>query len=607
MAAWGHGRYARRAEALAERFGAPLLRFEDPFLRSLRAGRDGEPPLGLLIDRQRAHFDPSGPSDLEDILRTHPLAAADDGALAEMRETGLTKYAATLDLDPLARDAVLVIDQTRGDASVRLSGACGTTFAAMLQAARDDHPGRRIVVKAHPETAGGHRPGHIAEGPGLSRDARPVTPATLFRHAAAVYTVSSQLGFEAILHGHRPVVFGQPFYAGWGLTEDRALSAATRARRTRRLTAAQLFDGAMRAYPVWHDPHRDARCGPLDAVRVLEARRRAWREDRAGWCAPGLRLWKRAPTRRFLSGRLGFRDDPSRARVVWGTQPDPPAAAAARCGWRTGSSGRGAWGPLWSPPCRWCWTARGCTTTPGIRRTWMAISRAASRPPERLDRARRLRESIVAAAVTKYNLAGGTVPLPPGYVLVIGQVEDDASVRLGADADEAALLRAARAAHPGATLVFKPHPDVEAGLRRGRTGAREADVVARGAALPPLIEGASRVWTLTSTAGFEALLRGVPVTVMGRPFYAGWGLTRDLGGPMPRRHAASLDALVHGALIDAPRYHDPVTGTACPPEAAIHRLASGDVPAWPALRILSKAQGVLASLRAGPRSRPDPP
>jgi capsular polysaccharide export protein len=33
--------------------------------------------------------------------------------------------------------------------------------------------------------------------------------------------VSSQLGFEAILAGHRPVTFGVPFYAGWGLTDDR--------------------------------------------------------------------------------------------------------------------------------------------------------------------------------------------------------------------------------------------------------------------------------------------------------------------------------------------------------------------------------------------------
>ena len=34
--------------------------------------------------------------------------------------------------------------------------------------------------------------------------------------------------------------------------------------------------------------------------------------------------------------------------------------------------------------------------------------------------------------------------------------------------------------------------------------------------------------TMTSLAGFEALLRGKPVTTHGQPFYAGWGLTEDI-------------------------------------------------------------------------------
>ena len=105
----------------------------------------------------------------------------------------------------------------------------------------------------------------------------------------AVYTVSSQMGFEAILAGHRPHVFGQPFYAGWGLSED--FTPVTR--RQRRLTRAQLFAAAMILYPVWYDPCRDRLC-PLDeAISALEAQVRAWREERHGWQASGMRLWKR--------------------------------------------------------------------------------------------------------------------------------------------------------------------------------------------------------------------------------------------------------------------------------------------------------------------------
>ena len=44
-------------------------------------------------------------------------------------------------------------------------------------------------------------------------DTSTVSTWDLLEGAIAVYTVSSQMGFEAILAGHRPVVFGQPFFA----------------------------------------------------------------------------------------------------------------------------------------------------------------------------------------------------------------------------------------------------------------------------------------------------------------------------------------------------------------------------------------------------------
>jgi hypothetical protein len=79
---------------------------------------------------------------------------------------------------------------------------------------------------------------------------------------------------------------------------------------------------------------------------------------------------------------------------------------------------------------------------------------------------------------------------------------------------------------------------------------------------------------MTSGLGFEALIRGVPVTTLGAPFYAGWGLTTDLGEVPPRRRARpSLPALVHATLVAYPRYHDPVTGLPCPVEVAVERLA----------------------------------
>jgi capsular polysaccharide export protein len=170
-------------------------------------------------------------------------------------------------------------------------------------------------------------------------------------------------------------------------------------------------------------------------------------------------------------------------------------------------------------------------------------------------------------------------------------------------------LTAATQANPGARLIYKPHPDVESGLRPGQISDRDlaglADVVARRADPLSLIAACDEVWTMTSLLGFEALIRGKPVTCLGAPFYAGWGLTRDLG-PLPdrRRHAddghplprPDLIQLVHAALIAYPRYFDPISRRPCTPEVVVERLAKGEI-ARPglALRILAKLQGQLAS------------
>ncbi len=116
-----------------------------------------------------------------------------------------------------------------------------------------------------------------------------------------------------------------------------------------------------------------------------------------------------------------------------------------------------------------------------------------------------------------------------------GQVEDDASILKGAGEirSNLALLRAAWEANPDAVILYKPHPDVEAGLRPGAIPEAEAlkyaDMVLPRADMAALLPQIDEIWTLTSLTGFEALLRGKRVTTLGAPFYAGWGLTTDLG------------------------------------------------------------------------------
>nr|WP_159965598.1 capsular polysaccharide biosynthesis protein [Profundibacterium mesophilum] len=652
VAVWGRAGAAHRGEAVAARRGAHILRLEDPFLRSLHPGRAGEPPMGLLIDRRGAYFDSAAPSDLEHLLAGHPL---DDTALLDRARAGiqrmqalhLSKYCAVDPAAPLPEPGyVLVVDQTRGDASIEHGAGSAALFAEMLAFARIENPGARIVIKTHPETAQGYRAGHY--GPS-DLDARtqlldtPVSPWTMLEGAVGVYAVTSQLGFEAILAGHRPRIFGQPFYGGWGLTQDESPVP----RRSRRLTRAQLFAGAMILYPVWYDPWRD-RIGRFeDAMEALGAQARTWREDRGGYVAAGMRLWKRPVIRTMFGGhgRLSFGDPPERAArraaatgrslLVWagrmGNAEAPPPGSLASAPVIRVEDGflrsRGL-GAALVPPLSLVRDDLGIYYDPARpSRLERLIGAAANLPGHAEERAARLRRALVAHGLSKYNLGGSDAAdalaaLPPGRrrILVAGQVEDDASILCGAPGcgGNRGLLAQCRAARPDAAILYKPHPDVEAGLRRGAVepamlagladaNAPEADPVA-------LLDHVEELWTMTSLVGFEALLRGLPVVCTGMPFYAGWGLTHDVGPPdgaggtahavrtAARRTARpSLDQLVHAVLIDYPRYRDPVSGLPCTPEVIVERLAEGKLHGrGPFLRSLSKLQGLLAT--AGLRS-----
>jgi capsular polysaccharide export protein len=612
---WGQGARTRRGLAVARTSGAGALWVEDGFLRSVRTGRSGDAPLSLLIDRQGVHFDPKTPSDLEQILTEHPLDDPDlldraRATITTLQQQHLSKYN---NFDPAAKppDAgyVLVIDQTRDDAAVRASGADARSFAAMLACALAEHPDRRIVIKTHPETSAGQRQGYLAHLP--LNDPRvtiwntPVSPWALLGGAVAVYTISSQLGFEAILQGHRPVIFGQPFYSGWHLSDDRNPPP----RRGRALTALQLCAAALILYPVYYDPYHDRLCQIEDALRTLTALSDAWRWDHQGWVAQDMRLWKRQPLQQFFGQyqRLHFakanKPVPKGRRVMrWASSQDREAVLVEDGFLRSRGLGADLVAPL-----SLVLDDLGIYYNP---QRPSRLERIIAHSPPLADaeytRAQQLIAQITAAGLSKYNLRNPPMPALPTSgqrILVPGQVEDDASVQWGGIdglRSNAALLAATRAANPDAVIIYKPHPDVRAGLRAGSlTNADHwADVVLQDTDPIAAIKACDAIWTITSLLGFEALLHNRPVTCLGMPFYAGWGLTTDLcPKPARRDRAVDLPTLVHAALIRYPRYRDPVTGLPCPVEIIAHRLHKNQIPPAPwANRSLAKLQGVFASM-----------
>jgi len=472
----------------------------------------------------------------------------------------------------------------------------------LLFLAREENPGARILVRT------GAAGGQLGGGE-LPDDAETVPADTLVHDllegAVAVYTVGAALGFDAIFAGHRPCVLGEPFYAGRGLTDDRGPIT----RRRRPLTRAQLFAAAIIATPLWYDPHRDRLCGIEDAISAEAALARAAREDARGYVASGMRLWKRAHVRAALGGDVRFAG-PSRAaalagrtgrrRLVWGSAPADTPVLRMEDGFLR-SRGLGA---RLVPPLSLTLDDLGIYYDPASEsRLERLIAASGALPAAEIRRAEELMGSIRRSGLSKYNIGGNPeAAIPEDAVLVPGQVEDDASILLGAVGVRTNLdfLRLVRSENPDRTILYKPHPDVEAGLRAGRVpdddALNYADIVLQGADPAALLERVAEVWTITSLIGFEALMRGVQVTCAGLPFYAGWGLTRDLA-PAPQRRGArpTLAGLVHAALIGYPRYLDPVSGMPAPPEVIAERLASGEGPR-PRPGLLAKLQGLRATV-----------
>jgi len=505
---------------------------------------------------------------------------------------------------------------------VSLGAADANTFTAMLAAARAENPGATVYVKTHPEVSSGRKRGYLTA---VQDDANTVVlreavePASLFEQMDKVYVVSSTLGFEALLAGKPVTCFGLPWYAGWGATDDRQ----TCPRRQRRHTVDSLFAAAYFHYARYLNPETFQRGTIFDVIDWL-ARQRRMAQDRPPAIAVGLRRWKAynlAPMLSLQARAVRFAANAAKARAMhpapgtdllqWGAAPSPGLAQLAQ---ETGarllrmedgfvrSVGLGS--DLIRP-----WSlvldAKALYFDPGAPSGLEDLLSARAFTPADLAEAARVRAFIVAHGLTKYNHE----PREPArwpttgrpVVLVPGQVEDDASIRLGCTRvrTNLDLLRAARQACPAAFIVYKPHPDVSSGNRAGKVPQAQAlaiaDHVENHLSVVSCIEACDELHTMTSLAGFDALLRGKRVVTHGQPFYAGWGLTDDRaegGAALARRtRRLTLDELVAGALLHYPLYWDWRLGgyTHC---MAVLRALAGQ-------RDALAAQGMLGRLRTG--------
>jgi capsular polysaccharide export protein len=138
------------------------------------------------------------------------------------------------------------------------------------------------------------------------------------------------------------------------------------------------------------------------------------------------------------------------------------------------------------------------------------------------------------------------------------------------------LIERVRKNNPDSYIIYKPHPDVIAGNRRGNLPphfVREyCDLTVTDISIDTCIHCADEVHTITSLSGFDAILRNKKVVTYGMPFYAGWGLTVDMHRCERRRRLLTNDELVAGTLLLYPRYIHPITKEFCEIELVLDEI-----------------------------------
>lgn len=247
-------------EALAQRTGAALLRMEDGFIRSVGLGSDFVPPGSLVLDHSGIYFDPRTQSDLERLLNTCAFGTEDLRQASVVRdlivEHGITKY----NIEPRQKPSwavtgqyvVLVPGQVEDDASVKYGCENVRTNLGLLAQARAACPDALIVYKPHPDVAVKNRNGKVHIDDALRYADVIETNVSIISCIEAcdeVHTMTSLTGFDALLREKRVIVYGRPFYAGWGLTVD----ILPILRRERKLTLHELIAGSLIRYPIYWD------------------------------------------------------------------------------------------------------------------------------------------------------------------------------------------------------------------------------------------------------------------------------------------------------------------------------------------------------------------
>lgn len=588
VAGWGRKPTARQALEISRKYHIPYLSLEDGFIRSVELGVDKGQPLSLIVDPEGIYYDATRPSLLEGMLNkenfSEELLTEAQLSMEFIVEHKISKYNHTNKLfSPRINNSkknILLVDQTANDMSVELGLANEESFRQMYEHALNIYPDENIYIKVHPDVIARKKEGYLSKlslDPRVNIISKDTNPIDLVSYMDHVMVVTSQLGFEALMLGKKVSCFGVPFYACWGLTEDHL----TCERRTRQRSLIEVFAAAYLRYPSYIRPQTGIPGRLLDVLEYIKLHKELKDSTKINKLV-GIPVWKRQFIRPFFDEQttLNFISSHSKSTrsiandckyIVWSYQAGGVSQRLHETQIERIEDGffrSVGLGSNFHPPWSLVKDDLGMYFNPRAPSRLEQILNTTGFDEVDLKEACLIRKYIIEHELSKYNTdisreLNINNEDNRKVLFVPGQVADDASIIYGSANDIRTiedLLTNLRNTYPNAFILFKPHPDVVKGNRRGMYLDSKlinlCDHIETEASVLQCIKIADEVHTLTSQTGFDALLRGKKVYTYGGPFYAGWGLTSDLMNFPRRTRMLSLDELVAGTLIYYPKYYN---------------------------------------------------
>ncbi|TDJ82107.1 capsular polysaccharide biosynthesis protein [Campylobacter volucris] len=604
---WGRKKSGFKVIELAKKYNCKFLLLEDGFLRSLNLGIENSPSFSIVKDDVGIYYDVTVPSKLENILNTYEFNEEElkqaKKAIKLIKQEKLSKYNNNLslpkDLFSQNEKRVLIITQVDNDASLKYGLAENFSTQEIINDAIKENPQAKIYIKIHPDVLSGKKQSDfdIKDIPKecilIKENYNPIELLSFFDK---VYTKTSGMGFEALMMELECICYGKPFYAGWGLTKDKLVCD----RRVKKRTLEEVFYAAYILYSEYFNPYLDKKSDIFDTINTLAKYKKIEQINSNNLYFLGFTLWKRWFIKPFFQAKknkiifLNSFDDIANYKInkndkffIWGKRFEKKDLKSYLYNKNIKNDNiflvedgflRSVFlGSDLTRPFSLVVDSKGLYIDPNQESDLEYILQNYDFDENLKQRAKNLINTIIANKFSKYNgLKHEDLKFNTNkkIILIPAQVEDDASMILGgAGFDTLKLLQVVRENNKNAFIVFKPHPDVLSGNRKGLKDKniilKYCDEIIENVSIDSAINASDEVHTITSTSGFDALLRGKKVFTYGKPFYANWGLTNDMHNISRRTKKLSLEELVAGVLIIYPRYIHPKTKNLCEVEVAL--------------------------------------